>query len=180
MAVFAVSGLWHGASVAFIVWGLLNGIYQVFGDCFRRIKETLKKFLGDVGESADCFSRRALRRVVTFGVVCFAWMFFRAGDMSDALDMIRYMLQLDWTAMFDGSIYGLGVSRECFKVLIAAILILAYVDYHKYKRVDMVSAVLRQKWWFRLLAELGMVFVIMLFGCYGTEYDTSEFIYFQF
>lgn len=100
--------------------------------------------------------------------------------MSDALDMIGNMLQFDWVAMFDGSIYGLGVSREYFKVLVVAILALGYVDYHKYKGTDMAKVLLSQEWWFRLLAEAGLIFVIMLFGCYGTEYDTSEFIYFQF
>ena len=180
LAVFAVSGLWHGASVAFIVWGLLNGIYQIFEDCFKRIKEMMKRLFDDAGESANCFSRRALRRVITFGLVCFAWIFFRAGDMSDALDMIGNMLQFDRVAMFDGSIYGLGVSREYFKVLDVAILALGYVDYHKYKGTDMAKVLLSQEWWFRLLAEAGLIFVIMLFGCYGTEYDTSEFIYFQF
>ena len=180
LTVFAVSGLWHGASAAFVFWGLLNGIYQIFADCFRYIRGGVKKFLGMTGETEDCFSIRVLRRVITFGLICFAWIFFRAGVMSDALDMINNMMQFNWVAMFDGSIYELGVSREYFKVLNLAILTLLYVDYHKYKGADMVNTLLKQKWWFRFLAELGLLFAIMMFGCYGTEYDTSEFIYFQF
>ena len=39
MTVFAVSGLWHGASLAFVFWGILNGIYQVIEDVAGEIRE---------------------------------------------------------------------------------------------------------------------------------------------
>lgn len=72
------------------------------------------------------------------------------------------------------------VSKEYFNVLLTAIFVLGYVDFQKYKGTDAVSAVLKQKWYLRIVIETGLLFTILLFGCYGVEYDTSEFIYFQF
>ncbi len=186
LTVFAVSGLWHGASVSYIAWGLLNGIWQAAEDLLSYVKGALRGALrrlggaGEAGRENLLFCERLFKRVLTFGLICLAWVFFRAGDFSNALEMLRCMLRFDWIAIVDGSVYELGVNREYFRVLCASILLLGCVDYRKYRGADMASALLRQRWWFRLAAEVGLVFVILLFGCYGVEYDTSEFIYFQF
>ncbi len=181
LTVFAVSGLWHGASVSYIVWGLLNGVWQVLGEWLEAVKGALRRVRGEREKRANLlFCERLLKRALTFGLICLAWVFFRAGDFSNALEMLRRMLQFDWTAVFDGSVYRLGVSGEYFHILCAAILTLACVDYQKYRGIDVASVLLRQRWWFRIAAEVGMLFVILLFGCYGVEYDTSAFIYFQF
>lgn len=179
LVVFAASGLWHGASLAYVAWGLLNGFWQIVEELLQYIKDTLRRICG-VGDRADVFCGRLVKRVITFGLICLAWVFFRAGDFSDAFLMLRDMLRFDWIAIFDGSIFALGVEREYLRILCAAILLLAYMDYRKYKGVDMAAALLGQRWWFRILAEVGLLLVILLFGCYGVEYDTSEFIYFQF
>lgn len=100
--------------------------------------------------------------------------------MHDALYVLRCMAQFDWLSIFSSSIYDLGVSKEYFHVLLAAIAALGFVDYQKYRGVDMTAALLKQEWWFRFLMEMALLFVILMLGCYGVEYDTSEFIYFQF
>lgn len=168
--VFGVSGLWHGASIAFIVWGLLHGIYQVIGNIGRKLFRNRQ----------TSFSHRLLQRIMTFLLVCFAWLFFRAGDMSDALDLIRNMNYFNPFILFDGSLYELGVGREMFWIMTAAIGLLCYVDYKKYCGVDVVAALRAQEAWFKVFVYVGLFFATILFGCYGVEYDTSEFIYFQF
>ena len=180
LIVFAVSGLWHGASFAYIAWGLLNGIYQVAGDCLKYIKEKLFGLLKIKNMREDCFSRRLLKRTVTFLLLCFALVFFRAGNMPDALHVLKCMAQFDWLSMFSSAIYDLGVSKEYFHVLLAAIVVLGVADYQKYRGIDMTGALLKQEWWFRFLVEMALLFTILMLGCYGAEYDTSEFIYFQF
>lgn len=176
LAVFAVSGLWHGASIAFVVWGMLNGIYQILSN----VRDAVKEHLQIKREVRDTFSKRLLQRVVTFVLVSFAWMFFRAGDMSAALNTISNMCHANWMVLFDGSLYHLGVQREFFLILIATIAFLLFVDYKRYKEIDIFTAIARQEWWFRVGIYLGLIFAIILFGCYGVEYDISEFIYFQF
>lgn len=175
--VFGVSGLWHGASVAFIIWGGLNGVYQVIGDIYTSMKEKLSTFVNMQGNS---FGRVWIQRIITFLLVCFAWIFFRAGDMSNAVDIIKNMCHFNWWVLFDGSLYELGVTKEYFQVLLAAILLLGAVDLKKYKGIDVAESFLKQEWWFRTLGYVGLVVIILVFGCYGVKYDTQEFIYFQF
>ena len=177
LIVFAVSGLWHGASFAFIIWGLLNGIYQAAAD----IREKLyNKWKGKAFEEKSTFSGRLAKRVGTFVLVCFSWIFFRAGDMSNALLIIKRIFCFNWEILVNGSLYGLGITDDFFRVLLCAIGILAYVDYKKYKGDDVIAILVKQKWWFQIGAVAALLFVILLYGCYGVEYDTNQFIYFQF
>ena len=61
-----------------------------------------------------------------------------------------------------------------------AVGVLMYVDYKKYKGYDILQIIMRQEWWFQLFLGVTLLFSILLFGCYGVEYDTNQFIYFQF
>ena len=69
---FAVSGLWHGAGWNFVVWGMLNGLYQVAGDLTGPLRARLQKKLHI---HTDCGSYRLVQGVVTFLLVDFAWLF---------------------------------------------------------------------------------------------------------
>lgn len=175
--VFGVSGLWHGASIAFVLWGVLNAVYQMMED----VVFIIKKKCGAISEKMKTtFSRDWLQRVVTMALVSFAWIFFRSGDMSDAMEIVKSMCHFNWWVLFDGSLYELGVSKEYFYILLGAIVLLWAVDMKKYKGIDVVESFFRQEWWFKVLGYVGFTVAILMFGCYGVEYDIQEFIYFQF
>lgn len=184
LIVFSVSGLWHGASLAYILWGMLNGIYQVISDCWRYLTEkvgVLAKFNKKTDmDRTTLFSRSLLRCAVTFMLVCFTWFFFRAGDLSDAIEILQNLKCFNWEILFDGSLYNLGISKEFFHVLVLSIGILFLVDYQKYREKDVAQILMQQDWWFQGIIVLVMIYGILLFGCYGVEYDTNQFIYFQF
>ena len=77
MIVFFISGLWHGASVHFVIWGLIHGLYMVIGTLLEKKGWTMKKYLPN--------KVYAIYSVIkTFLLVCFAWIFFRANTLSDA------------------------------------------------------------------------------------------------
>lgn len=195
LEVFTVSGLWHGASLSFVFWGMLNGIYQVLSDIISQIRhciiqlkcKLMNKFVkgwtpsdADIVDS-DRFSKRLLQTVVTFALVTFAWLFFRAGGLRTALEIILNMLKVsNWTILFNGSLYELGVAENYMRVLIASIVVLFIIDYQKYQGKDVAELVLKQGWWFRVLVIMLMLFTILLYGCYGDLYDINQFIYFQF
>ncbi len=193
LLVFAFSGLWHGASLGFIVWGFLNGIYQVIADAVMKIKQLVIGLLNQLlikcggheisseKKGATCFSRRLFQTVTTFMLVTFTWLFFRAGELDISLELIRNIFRINnWTILFDGSLYELGVARNYMNVLYLSILALFIVDYHKYKGKDVLIIFLRQGWWFRTLIVMLLIFTILLYGCYGEMYDAQQFIYFQF
>ena len=83
MAVFLVSGLWHGANWTFVVWGGANGLYQVFSLMTRRVREQLA---GAV--TMPPAVRAVLRGLLTFHLILVTWVFFRAASLSDATTVL--------------------------------------------------------------------------------------------
>ncbi len=182
MIVFAVSGLWHGASLSFVLWGVLNGIYQVAEDLAERLGE---KFLNtdrqEMLRKTACFSKRLFRTVFTFVLIAFAWLFFRSGGVKESIVILGNMRDCsNWLVLLDGSLFELGVGRHYMGVLLLSILVLFLVDYQKYRGRDVADLFLKQGWWFRTAAIMGMIYVILLYGIYGKIYDIQQFIYFQF
>lgn len=86
MIVFLVSGLWHGAKWNFVIWGALHGLYMVLGLWLGNL-DAWKKSLAAVPATVRIFA--------TFHLVAFAWIFFRANTLTDALSIIRKLFVLD-------------------------------------------------------------------------------------
>lgn len=74
LLVFFASGLWHGASWNFVAWGALHGLYLVAARLLPRSKWRVP---------------RPLARLRTFALVCLAWVFFRAGSMGQAVQLLQ-------------------------------------------------------------------------------------------
>ena len=77
MAVFLVSGIWHGSSMNFIIWGALHGFWNMIS--------TPKK-------SDDPAWKQVLQVLITIFGVAFTWIFFRAKDLAAAVTMIKHMI----------------------------------------------------------------------------------------
>ncbi|ECL3792974.1 MBOAT family protein, partial [Campylobacter coli] len=74
---FILSGLWHGSTLAFGVWGLLHGLGIVFIHLLALSKFSLQKI-------------PALGRFLTFQFVCFTWIFFYYNkNLEDALEYFK-------------------------------------------------------------------------------------------
>ena len=82
MIVFFVSGLWHGASYNFVIWGLLHGLFQVIGIYTLPLRD---RFWARLGKDTQSRLVKALRTVGTFSLVLLTWVFFRAATPADAL-----------------------------------------------------------------------------------------------
>ncbi len=195
MMVFGISGLWHGAALSYVMWGLLNGAYQVIAEVFMEIRLTIRKFFNKFmpnwivekdyidadDKETECFSKKLFRTIMTFFMITFTWLFFRAESLREAFKIITNILPaVNWTILFDGSLYNLGVERNYIRVLIVSIVFLFIVDYHKYRGIDMADWLLKQGCIFRILIIMIILFTILLYGCYGRMYDIQQFIYFQF
>lgn len=176
---FLVSGLWHGANWTFIVWGGIHGGYQIIGDILFHIKE---KIINKFGVRKEKFSYKLGKCIINFILVDFAWIFFRANSMSEAAEYIkRIFVKINPWALFDGTIYTLGLNRREFGICIFAIMLLFIVDCIKYKfklRIDLFLE--NECLWFRWSVIIFLIFCIFVFGKYGSEFDAQSFIYFQF
>lgn len=82
---FLVSGLWHGASLTFVVWGLLHGFYQIIEIAFSPVT---KGFRGRMGIDERSPLLLAFRKVRTLILVTVAWVFFRADSVGTAMTVL--------------------------------------------------------------------------------------------
>lgn len=179
MIVFLTSGLWHGANWSYVVWGGIHGAYQVIGDFLSPYKE---KCLHRLRVNTACFSWKLLQAGVTFLLVVFAWIFFRANSLRDAFCYIRriWIRPTPWK-FFNGDLYTLGLERPEMNVLAAAIVMLCLVDLIRYRKKLTLDAYLKtQNLWFRWGVSFGLILLIFVYGKYGAGYDPQQFIYFQF
>jgi D-alanyl-lipoteichoic acid acyltransferase DltB (MBOAT superfamily) len=174
LVVFALSGLWHGASVTFIVWGLLNGAYQVIEDIWASINKKLK-----TDRIGEFFLFKIIGAVVTFALISYAFIFFRAQSVADALNITGKIFDFENLANLSfAGIAELGLSVPYLWVLAASLCLLAVVDF-----IGMFTDIAKKISRTVLLkyAAYFLLFVaIMIFGYYGSAYDPQEFIYFQF
>jgi len=179
MIVFLVSGLWHGASWTFVIWGLLHGVYQIAGGLLRPYKDRLYQRLH---VNTACFSHTLAQTLCTFALVCFAWIFFRAETLHDAFSIItRIFTMPDPWSLFNGEFYELGLSRPQMNILLSSAAALMAVDLVKYKTGKTIDSLLAsQNTWFRWLVLIGLIMSIVIFGMYGPEFNAQAFIYFQF
>jgi len=81
MVVFLISGLWHGANWTFIIWGALNGAYQVLYFMLAGLRERVSRLIAD-------WLWNTLAILLTFHLILFSWIFFRAASVGDAWAVI--------------------------------------------------------------------------------------------
>ena len=175
LLVFAVSGLWHGAALTFVVWGLLNGIYQVAGGLTARLRARCRQSLR---MREDRPLTVLWQMAVTFVLATLAWVFFKAGSLSGALSVLRAMLPAG-PALVHPVLASMGLDRREFLAAALAGLALLAVDLLSL-RGSVRARVLALPRPLRWLVALILLLCVFLFGVYGTGYDPQDFIYFKF
>lgn len=180
MIVFLTSGLWHGASWTYVIWGGFNGIYQVIGDMKDTVLAKVKKI--SIREIRNGKKKNIIfRTIITFVLIDFAWIFFRAESLSQCVEILRSIRHADNIhILFDGTIDSAILSHKNYVVMILGIIILLISDIVK-KRGGCIRAWIQDQGYLtRLLVVTATIVIIFIFGIYGAGYDEAGFIYFQF
>lgn len=176
--VFLVSGLWHGAMWSYVVWGGINGLYLVLGDIFAPIRAKIREKLK---YDNSTWGDRAFQVVITFIMVDFSWIFFRARGTKEAMLAIRSIFEVKNVGiLFDGSLYSLGLDIRNFWFMIVSLVLLFAVDELHYYGFSFREWLKKQNLWFRWICYLSLIGMIVVFGIWGAGYDSTAFIYFQF
>lgn len=168
---FLLSGLWHGASWNFLVWGALNGIAVV-----------LEKLAGipaarnpENNTRAVAGLRIAARTLITFGVVCLGWIFFRARTLPDALLIVRDICGglADWSkaGQFFQLAYFSPLSGWIF-ILLTALIAVEWSQRAQPHPLRLGSWPRPARW----TVYVGLTWLILYAGTFGG----TQFIYFQF
>jgi D-alanyl-lipoteichoic acid acyltransferase DltB (MBOAT superfamily) len=174
MVTFVISGLWHGASWTFVVWGALHGIVVALST----LAERGARPSAPDPESGGGGVRRALRVASTFAFVTVAWIFFRAHSLSDATYVVTHLLTGIPRLLLDpgqipGALAGLGLGREEFGI---AVLAIAAVEVTEAIQARLARAPLTLRLPSRWAVYYAMLLSILLYG----HFRESRFIYFQF
>ena len=177
--VFLVSGLWHGAAWTFVIWGALHAFYQVMGILLKKPKSALYAKLG-IDENAPWVYR--MRQIITFILVDFAWMFFRANSFSD-LGKLMKTLFTDWEFSYAYIADACGVmelTAVAVGIILAAIYIMNRMDIANLAPActdgapEERSAVASIRYTY-LIWIIAVAWLLLLIGD-----GASSFIYFQF
>ena len=160
MAVFIISGLWHGAAFTFIIWGAIHGIVQVgekllYGDRLRNLNINAPLYL------------RLIRGFATFSVVSFAWIFFRMPSVEETFYVISHMFT-NFEAPF------LDVEIFVYAGLSLALMLL--IDSYLYKNNNNYFQIINKSPKTIYISCIFLLFYILLMG----QFDGDSFIYFQF
>ncbi len=166
--VFLLCGLWHGASWTFVVWGALHGMFMVVGGATAQLRERIS---AAVGLDRVPEIHKVVKIVVTFGLTCFAWIFFRAQNISDAWYVISH-LATGWDDLSGTYILDTPVALIVVLTAIAIMEIVHFVQRGGPVREKLKAGPVWLRWGFYYAA----VIAILLLG----SSEGQEFIYFQF
>ena len=174
MITFLVSGLWHGADMTFVIWGGVHGLFQVIGRILKKPREKVYSLI-----RLDKVPRvhKVLSVLCTFLLVAFAWVFFRANNISDAVYVFRHMFDfspINYAYIYTElkAIFETRAEVYRFVAVLPVFIIAEFVDYFKgiNRLVNKCPQVVR------CLLYVVIVVYILLFA----RAEMQDFIYFQF
>jgi alginate O-acetyltransferase complex protein AlgI len=172
MIVFVLSGLWHGASWTFVLWGGLHGLYYLWGIWTGSARDRAAKALR-LDKPAI---QKGIGTIVTLALVCFAWLFFRANSVSDAFLLLRNMVQLGAStavlAPWAGAVARPGLEMGFVLGLIALLATKHLLREHDHRVLSTIG-----RWeWVRWAVYLLLALAIMNLGVA----KETPFVYLQF
>ena len=174
--VWFATGIWHGASWNFVVWGLLNGfvliVSEEFTPLYRWFHKTFK-----VGRTAVY---RAFQIIRTFCLMSLIRTLDVYGSVSTTFRLMwTAVTRLDLRGFISGGLSRLGLTvADCAVATIgvAALIIIGHVQ----KTTDIRELLARSAAPLRYCVFLALVFSVIIFGVYGVGYDANQFIYNRF
>lgn len=183
---FLLSGLWHGANWTFVIWGALNGAY-VIGE--QLIAPWRLKVAHWLRLDRVPLLYKAGKIAVTFSLVCFSWIFFRAKNMADASYIVTHLFSgvPEFLRNLAGGLTTLGTGKGLlrpvilyqtkteFVIVVAAILVMELLHLLQ-RRGSLRQMVAQQPVWVRWPLYYVGVLLVMVLG----KFNHTQFIYFQF
>jgi len=185
---FLASGLWHGASWNFVIWGGLHGIFVLIEIWTKNLRAAFERF-NPLGKLPSL--QRLLQNFVVFLLVAFACIFFRAASLSDAWYIVEHLfsgydfsqipLWLEVIRATLGKNFPLAIlftsltGAQVLIIMIAQILFLEAVQYFQ-KQNPLEHVLIGKNAFLRWSAYYALLANILLFGAFSQ----TTFIYFQF
>lgn len=162
---FTISGLWHGASLTFIVWGFLHGLFLLAERFKSKFIRTTKKFTG-------------LNLITTFIIVNILWVFFRADSFDQSLSVLSGFrnLNFDFLSKVPGLLSANNEFRTFFIAVMAGFPIFVLIEI-LIGKTDFDTIIKGKNTITRWSSYIILAFMVLIFGVLD---NAPQFIYFQF
>lgn len=177
LLVWIATGLWHGLTLRYLAWGmyycLIISSSLILGERYRAIKTKLH-----IKEESGIYGMFCMAR--TWTLVLFANMALQVNSYRDIYTVIR---QIIGRSFYNGGYINSSVlnwTRIDVIVLGAGLVGIFAISLAKEKNIDVLvwldNRILPIRWVIYYI----LFFSVLLFGMYGSQYDTSQFLYMQF
>ncbi len=177
MITFLVSGIWHGANWTFILWGGLNGFYQIIGDLKNKF---LKSINFNIKNKYINSFFNIFRILITFILICFSLIFFRANTVKDAFYIINNLFSDIQNVNNIQYLYNVStqLGLNIFEILMATtcIIILFIIELFEYKQRIYIT-LNKLPFIIRFIFYYIITIIILSMGVFS---NAGQFIYFQF
>jgi alginate O-acetyltransferase complex protein AlgI len=157
--VFLLSGLWHGASWNFVIWGALNGLFLILFDThiMHRIKSKL------------------LKNIFIFTSWALSLVFFRAQTFHEAIYVFSNI-----NLSNKSNIYSMGLNHLELHFTFWLLLSYMIIEYINEKKGSLINIITNRNMTIRLTFYLLLILSVIFLGAYGVGFNDTNFIYFQF
>ena len=160
--VFTLSGMWHGADITYILWGMLSGLFQIIEALIAPLRARFPRWL---------------KVIFTFMLFTFSMFLFRSEDMGQAVTIIgKVFTEFKPESILTTSPFSLGLGVVQFFFLIVGIIVLLIYDIVNERTGDTAARIAACRTPVRW--AIYYLFVVMILG--STSIGAQQFIYFQF
>jgi len=164
MITFLISGIWHGAAITFIVWGLMQGLFLSIEALTNKRKSGIEKRFRLTDKVWYIF----LGCIITYLLFAFSLILSRVANINEAMLVYSRILE------FNGPVYIGHVTPFLYSILGISMIILT--DFRDEYFPSKLPVFENRYFLIRILAYVSLILLIMTIGIF----DDGQFIYFKF
>lgn len=174
--VWFATGIWHGASWNFIVWGIGNFVVLMISEELEPLYARFHERFNVDGK----FTYKVFQVMRTLLLVCFLKIFDCYPTLGVTFKAVASILtEMNWNILWDGSLMAIGLTMIDYAILALGTLLLIIVSLSQ-RSGSVRDKIAAKPYPVRFIIWYGLFLVILLMGAYGMGYDASQFIYNRF
>lgn len=162
LIVFIISGLWHGSTLNFFIWGFLHGVFRIIEDVIENRYPII---------NTNNIMLNIIRTIFNFLLVSFLWLPFRFQNMNEILDIFS---RLFIDSALDFEVIGLTINETYWLIIVIVIVILTDILRKHWDMLYIFNKVLLP---FRWTLYVLLIVTFLIFGIYGGSFEATDFIY---